>query len=241
MVSNVGESIRANKAALQIVLSVATLVLVSVYFLILTSFYNDSKSLPNAVKAARWENFWVIAALICAVVQIWLTLLPDVAFVDRSSALDALLEIAAWAVAFPKTPGQRDLRVFCHLIAKNDMLIPRRCWFTDVPDDLVPIPLALPFTISKSFQNRQVIADDIPAGAIDTLPPKLRTRIRKKIRSVIAAPICDLENVHSRPIGTISIDSGYPKDVAKLDTPSARNIVNLVAKCVYFAVKPKAQ
>jgi hypothetical protein len=239
--ARIGAFLRANKVAFQLVLSVGTLILLSVYFLVLTPFYTEHQSLIAAFKGAGLRNLWAVGAVTLAAIQLWLALIPDIPFVDRTHALKALLEITARAVAFPDSPEQRDLRVFCHFVdSRHANLIPEQCWCTDVPEDVIPIPLEIPFIISKAFRDRRVTASNIDPGEID-LPPEFRDLIRKQIRSVLAAPICDLENVHSHPVGTISIDSGYSLDVAKLDTSSARNIINLVAKCIYFAARPRSQ
>src|ERR1700736_6663690 len=93
--------LRENKAALQLVLSVATIILLSVYFLVLTPSYAELKSLPAAVKVAGWHTLWVVGAIACAGLQLWLALMPEIPFVNRARALDALLEITARAIAFP--------------------------------------------------------------------------------------------------------------------------------------------
>jgi hypothetical protein len=241
MTQRIVEFLRENKAALQFVLSVATIVLLSVYFLILTPSYAELKSLPAAVKGAGWHTLWVVGAVACAALQLWLSMMPEVPSVNRDRALDALLEITARAIAFPQSPEQRDLRVFYHLVDRRQkMLIPQHMWCTDVPEDVIPIPLDVPFIISGAFKHRRLTAADLPPGDTD-LPPEFREMIRKQIKSVLAAPICDLENVQSRPIGTISIDSGQTLDEAKLNTPSARHIINLVARCIYYAARPRLQ
>lgn len=236
--------IRQNKANLQLVLSFFTAFFASIYVNLLTNGFQQGNIIP-AIYSLGWNNIWGMATLLTFLLQIGIASLEEVPIVDREKSLKILLEAAARSIAYPHDVEGLDIRIFCHIADKNiKALRPQAKWthhYSD--DDITAIPYsgtgADKFIISKAFNKKRIIAENLPLDHISDYPEELKTQIKPQIRCVLAAPIWGFDNPSSTPLGTISIDSIKPLQETGFDTSDAKDIIKLIAECVYFSLRAR--
>lgn len=164
--------------------------------------------------------------------------------VINRKVIESLLQAAARAITYSRTDKTVYIRAFCHQPdSQKKVLVPIGFWSPHFENDYnARIPLlretAKPFVISTAYNDKTIVARDIPPNHLELYPPHLKKRILPNLKCVLAAPICDFEPGGNEILGTISLDSSSHtlKEIG-FDKDEAKDIIEAFAKSIYFLMK----
>jgi hypothetical protein len=239
---NISKFLRKYHSPIQLSLSLCVAVLTAIYVNLLTSIPRQG-SLIGTIPHMGWSNLWGISALVAFYLQIRTFNLDKPSKNDKEQALNSLLEAAARSIIYPRNLEKLDIRIFCHLAdTENKVLKPICKWSLHFSEDFsAPIPYegthAEYFVISKSYKRKEVIAEELPYDHNKLYPDNISNKIKPTMKCIIAAPVCNFDDDAELPLGTVALDSSKTLRETGFSTQEAKDIIKLIAECVYFLIR----
>lgn len=239
---------RRHAALSQLLLSSTIAVCIAIYVNLITGEPQSKSDLQagrpdRAISQMGWSNFWILAALGLMVCQAKIARPRRPSDDVLCAAITDLLQAATRALIYPKRVDQAPVRAFCHIADRNKRILRPYCtWsFHQFEDRDAQIPYegpdATPFVIARAFNQKRVVVEPISSTHLNDYSESLKEKIWPELQCVAAAPIRDFQDADSEPLGTIALDSSLPLSALPLDRRDAKDILSLIAHCVYILKK----
>lgn len=238
--------LRRHSVAAQLALNLIVAFCFGIYINLLTG--RMDAGLPAALRALGGANLWAIAGIAAAVVQVFLVSLQEQSREDREEdnetrVIASMIEAAARALIYPRSPESVFVRAFCHIAddAKKE-LRPLCMWSPHyVPDSDLCIPCdgegADAFTVVQAYKSRHIVVNRITDQTRAKYPEPLRAMISTDLQCVLAAPIRDFNDSGGPVLGTIAFDSTSSLEDMAFDKADAKDIAKLFAQGVFLLLR----
>jgi hypothetical protein len=191
------------------------------------------------IKELGWWNILALIIIVVLFFQIYLSKLEK-RFIKSNinDIVHQILKAACRSLIYPE--NQKHIRAIVTI--RNGSSGTRKTKYTYNascdPERVAEYPNDFGIT-GEAFRTRSVILKQLPPDHHDSYHQEIQDNILPKVKTVLAAPILDSENVNELPLGVLAFDSSLAIRTLKWNNNEARKIAqywaDVIAKIINYS------
>lgn len=235
-----------NNFVLQILITLLVAIVVGFYINLITGLYLEKIKEPGStifstIKELDWWNILGFLIILLIIFQLYLqNLSRQYVTTNINDIIVCILETSCKSLIYPHDSKHiRAIITICD--NKRNLRYTKYTYNAESdPERVAEFPLDFGIT-GKSYKSKSVILEELPVRHHKLYSDKTKDNILASVRTILAAPLLNPDNLNENPIGILAFDSILSISELNWDSIKIRKIAqewgDIIAKLLVYTEK----